>query len=74
MADQKLAKSLPKRANTSHPKHAKRMGHKARAKAKKAARNAANLERHARNVERKANGELTPWELAKAARRSRRCK
>lgn len=70
-ADQ-LKKNLPKRAATWHPKHEKRQGHKARARARKAARWAAQEARHERNVALVAAGQLTPWQVAKAKRASKR--
>ena len=72
MAEEKAKKKLPDRARSSHPKHAKRQGHKARA-AKRHERNRSR--NHAQMIKNNALRELgspTPWEAAKAARHARR--
>lgn len=44
----------------------------ARTKARKAARTALNDAQHRANLERKNRGEMTPWEVSRAARKERR--
>jgi hypothetical protein len=62
-------KGLPKRASSHHPKHAKRMGHKARADAKTAVRRAEIEAGRLRNIEYRAQGLPTPYEARQANRR-----
>ena len=69
MADKdKKGKGLPDRARASHPKHAKRQGHKARAaKRHEANRIAQSLREEANNALREL-GLPTPWEAARIKR------
>ena len=69
---EKLQKKLPKRAGYRREKAGKREAQHRRAALRKAARIAAQAARAAANVERRARGEMTPWEVAKAARKARR--
>lgn len=62
-------KGLPLRARASHPKHAKRQDHKARAAKRHLRNRLANEARAAANRERRAAGLPTPWEVAKAQAR-----
>ncbi len=66
MADKqpKAGKKLPDRASKSHPKHAKRMGHKARAQVRHNHNRIAQTQRELDNIVLREFGKATPWELA----------
>lgn len=65
---EKLSKKLPKRAVNSHPKHAKRMGHKDRAAKRHMANKLAQFQREVKNNAKRDLGLPTPWEEACARR------
>ena len=69
MADKdKRGKGLPRRAAKSHPKHAKRMGHKERAKRKHEYNALLQFQREEKNNALRDLGLPTPWEVACAKR------
>lgn len=65
-------KGLPLRARTNHPKHLKRMGHKARAQIRHTRNRLANEARAAENARCRELGIPMPWQVRQAARRLRR--
>ena len=69
-SDQKK-KHTPKRASNKN-REAQRQRSWARGQRRKAARREAQAKREARNKVLRANGELTPWLLSKAARAANR--
>jgi hypothetical protein len=69
MANKQASKGLPKRTGKKKMAAA---GKKARELARKAVRVKAQEQRHAANLETLAQGGLTPWQKAKAARRAKR--
>lgn len=74
MADKqnKVKKGLPKRASSQNPKHAKRMGHKARAAKRHEANRLKNYAQQVNNNSLRKKGLPTPWEIAKAKRYAKR--
>ena len=69
---EKLQKKLPKRAAKSHPKHVKRMGHKARAQIRHDANRLAQDNRERLNITLREAGLKTGWEISKMVRASKR--
>ena len=73
MADKdKKGKGLPRRAAASHPKHAKRQGHKARAQLRHDRNRLEQAQREADNNALRELGLSTPWEVACAKRNAER--
>lgn len=70
-AGQKVSKKLPKRVGNDKLK-ARRAASWLRSKDRKRKRQAAQEIRHKANLKRHENGELTPWEQAKAKAKARK--